>query len=354
MRALTEKETHTLFSKLANYTGRSLNDIIVPSQQEGDNNDNDRYVFRLDGSRVYYVRLSLANLATSIPRDCLLSLGTCMGKFTKTGKFRLHITAVDVIAPHARYKVWIKKNGEMPFLYGGNILKAHIGRWSEDCPEHQGVVVMNMDDTPLGFGVTAKSTAEIRRLDPTGIATFRQADIGEYLREVSLWISLRYRGSGMLTLLYRKIPFSQLHSIVLVARQSFSWGGCLLHWSLFHLLFHERIVAIFIHRKSTTHLVAPPFRAASSILPSNMYISFLRSLSAILAPLKSSFSLLFFVWYGMHFPHQEVHQSISDIWLKTYIVPDRYGHLSTYVYRISLVVSNLSVYMSTHPDVEAK
>lgn len=70
-------------------------------------------------------------------------------RFTKTGKFRLHITALDIIAPHARYKVWVKPNGEMPFLYGGNIVKAHVGRWSEDCPEHQGVVVLKMDDTPL-------------------------------------------------------------------------------------------------------------------------------------------------------------------------------------------------------------
>ncbi|KAI7118369.1 60S ribosome subunit biogenesis protein, partial [Hortaea werneckii] len=126
---------------------------------------------------------SLANLATSIARDSLLSLGTCLGKFTKTGKFRLHVTALDVIAPHARYKVWVKSNGEMPFLYGGHVVKAHVGRWSEDCPEHQGVVVMSMNDTPLGFGVTARSTAEARRLDPTGIVTFRQADCGEYLRE---------------------------------------------------------------------------------------------------------------------------------------------------------------------------
>ena len=74
-------------------------------------------------------------------------------RFTKTGKFRLHITALDIIAPHARYKVWVKPNGEMPFLYGGNIVKAHVGRWSEDCPEHQGVVVLKMDDTPL-VGVT--------------------------------------------------------------------------------------------------------------------------------------------------------------------------------------------------------
>lgn len=80
------------------------------------------------------------------------------------------------------------------------MLKAHVGRWSEDCPEHQGVVVLSMNDTPLvslqsrlligtrtnslqGFGVSARSTAEARKLDPTGVVTFRQADIGEYLRE---------------------------------------------------------------------------------------------------------------------------------------------------------------------------
>jgi 60S ribosome subunit biogenesis protein NIP7 len=35
-----------------------------------------------------------------------------------------------------------------------------------------------------GFGVTARSTAEVRKLDPTAITVFRQADAGEYLREV--------------------------------------------------------------------------------------------------------------------------------------------------------------------------
>nr|POE59020.1 60s ribosome subunit biogenesis protein nip7 [Quercus suber] len=186
MRPLTDTETKTLFEKLANYTGRSLNALLTdtaPSSTSKPSSAPDRYVFRIQKDRVYYVRESLANLATSIARDSLLSLGTCLGKFTKTGKFRLHVTALDVIAPHARYKVWVKPNGEMPFLYGGHVVKAHVGRWSEDCPEHQGVVVLSMNDTPLGFGVTARSTAEARRLDPTGIVTFRQADIGEYLRE---------------------------------------------------------------------------------------------------------------------------------------------------------------------------
>jgi len=192
MRPLTDTETQTLFTKLANYTGRSLNHLLTdtaPSSNSGKKSssatadEGDRYVFRIQNSRVYYVRLTLANLAVSIARPNLLSLGTCLGKFTKTGKFRLHITALDVIAPHARYKLWVKPNGEMPFLYGGHVAKAHVGRWSEDCPEHQGVVVLSMNDTPLGFGVTARGTAEARRLDPTGIVCFRQADVGEYLRE---------------------------------------------------------------------------------------------------------------------------------------------------------------------------
>ncbi len=207
MRPLTEQETKTLFEKLANYTGSSLKNLIAPLD---DSPNADRYVFRLQGARVYYVLLSTANLATSMARDNLLSLGICLGtllsglkkktegqddlyrkplltlytgKFTKSGKFRLHSTALPILGEHARWKVWIKSNGEMPFLYGGHVVKAHIGRWSEDCPEHQGVVVYNMNDTPLGFGVTARSTAEARRLDPTGVVVFRQADCGEFLRD---------------------------------------------------------------------------------------------------------------------------------------------------------------------------
>ncbi|POS70975.1 60S ribosome subunit biogenesis protein NIP7 [Diaporthe helianthi] len=180
MRPLTEQETQTLFQKLAHYTGNSLKNLIAPLD---DSPNADRYVFRIQKDRVYYVRLSIANLAVSLERDKLVSLGICLGKFTKTGKFRLHITSLPILAEHARYKIWVKPNGEMPFLYGGNIVKAHVGRWSEDCPEHQGVIVYSMNDTPLGFGVTARSTAEARRLDPTGITCFRQADCGEYLRD---------------------------------------------------------------------------------------------------------------------------------------------------------------------------
>jgi hypothetical protein len=73
------------------------------------------------------------------------------------------------------FQIWIKPNGEMPFLYGNHIVKAHLGKITEDTPEHQGVVVYSMADVPLGFGVTARSTIDTRKLDPTSIIVFNQA-----------------------------------------------------------------------------------------------------------------------------------------------------------------------------------
>lgn len=175
MRSLTEEETKVVFEKLANYIGRNISFLI-------DNTANP-HVFRLQKDRVYYVPEHIAKLATSVARDRLMAVGTCFGKFTKTGKFRLHITALVYLAQYAKYKVWIKPNGEMPFLYGNHVLKAHVGRISDDIPEHAGLIVFSMHDVPLGFGVSAKSTNEVKNLQPTAIVAFRQGDIGEYLRE---------------------------------------------------------------------------------------------------------------------------------------------------------------------------
>lgn len=175
MRPLTEEETKVVFEKLATYIGRNISFLI--------DNTLNIHVFRLQKDRVYYVSESVANFATSVSRKQLMSLGTCFGKFTKTGKFRLHITALSYLAQYAKFKIWIKPNGEMPFLYGNHILKAHIGRMSEDIPEHAGVIIFSMNDIPLGFGISAKSTTETKNLQPTSIVAFRQSDIGEYLRD---------------------------------------------------------------------------------------------------------------------------------------------------------------------------
>ncbi|KAJ3118973.1 ribosome biosynthesis protein nip7 [Phlyctochytrium bullatum] len=173
MRPLTEEEVKTLFEKLAKYIGRNIAQLI--------DRPDEPHCFRLHKDRVYYVSDELMKRATSVNPQ-MLSLGVCFGKFSKTGKFKLHITALDYLAQYAKYKVWVKPNGEMPFVYGNHVLKAHLGRITEDTPEHQGVVVFSMNDVPLGFGVTARTTQDTRKVDPTAIVVYHQADIGEYLR----------------------------------------------------------------------------------------------------------------------------------------------------------------------------
>ncbi len=44
-------------------------------------------------------------LSISVARPNLVSLGTCLGKFSKSGKFKLHITSLDYLAQYAKYKV---------------------------------------------------------------------------------------------------------------------------------------------------------------------------------------------------------------------------------------------------------
>ena len=40
-----------------------------------------------------------------VARDKLVALGTCIGKFTHSGKFRVTVGALDVLAQYAKYKV---------------------------------------------------------------------------------------------------------------------------------------------------------------------------------------------------------------------------------------------------------
>lgn len=70
----------------------------------------------------------------------------------------------------------------MSFLYGNHITKSGLARMTENTPQYAGVVVYNMNDIPLGFGVAAQSTLHCQSLEPTGNVVLHQADIGDYLR----------------------------------------------------------------------------------------------------------------------------------------------------------------------------
>jgi len=175
MRPLTDEETKTFFEKLSKYIGENIKLLI--DRPDGE------YCFRLANDRIYYVREEIMKKAGHVARDNLLSFGTCFGKFTKSAKFRLHITALDYLAPYAKYKVWVKDGAEQQFLYGNHVMKSGLSRITENTTQYQGVIVYSSkNDLPLGFGVAARSTADCRTADPMAIVVFHQADIGEYLR----------------------------------------------------------------------------------------------------------------------------------------------------------------------------
>lgn len=47
----------------------------------------------------------MVRVAEHCARDHLGSFGVCFGKFTKTGKFTLHVTALDHLAQYAKVNI---------------------------------------------------------------------------------------------------------------------------------------------------------------------------------------------------------------------------------------------------------
>lgn len=76
----------------------------------------------------------------------------------------------------------------VPFLYGGNVVKAHVGRWSEDCPEHSGVVVYSM---VRFIWILEESLANFDGQDDTPLVRFPADHISRLLilmlNDVGLW-----------------------------------------------------------------------------------------------------------------------------------------------------------------------
>lgn len=68
-----------------------------------------KYCFREKKDRVYYVSEKVLNMGSMMNPDYIISIGTCFGKFTKSGKFRIHITSLDYLAPYAQVKIKMYK-----------------------------------------------------------------------------------------------------------------------------------------------------------------------------------------------------------------------------------------------------
>ena len=110
-----------VFEKLHTFIGKNIKHLVERPDES--------YVFRLHQNKVLYVRASIMKratnvrcplhtwqkrvqcsqltglLATQVARDKLAHLGQCIGKMTHSGKFRLTVGCLDLLAAYAKYKV---------------------------------------------------------------------------------------------------------------------------------------------------------------------------------------------------------------------------------------------------------
>ena len=121
-----------VFEKLHKFMGKNIKALV-------DRGGEQPHCLRLQRNRVFYVRDDIMRRATNVSRpatagcqppphnaagseqgvagglrmqvarDKLVALGTCIGKFTHSGKFRVTIGALDLLAQYAKYKVrgWV-------------------------------------------------------------------------------------------------------------------------------------------------------------------------------------------------------------------------------------------------------
>lgn len=183
MRPLDEKETTQVFEKLFKFTGPNLKHLLERPAVEGPDAEPGRYCLRLHRNRVYYASEALVRRATAVSRPRLAGVGTPIGKFTHHGAFHLTVHALDLLAAHARRRVWLKPDTERSFLFGNSVPKSSLARITENTKAGDGVVVMSMADVPLGFGIAARSAQDCRKADTNAVVVLHQSDAGEYLRK---------------------------------------------------------------------------------------------------------------------------------------------------------------------------
>ncbi|RVD91804.1 ribosomal biogenesis protein [Tubulinosema ratisbonensis] len=175
MRKLKKEELEKVLTKLNSFIGENTNKLLTE--------ENELYFLN---KRVFLCSKKMYKFTNQIKKENLASCGCQIGKFTRSDKFKITVTALNLLSPYAIHKIWIKSSAEMNFLYKNNIIRAHMHKISENVPINQIIFVYNQNDTPLGFGLTARSSGDISQSSGKALVVVNQADTGEYIRNETL------------------------------------------------------------------------------------------------------------------------------------------------------------------------
>lgn len=170
MRELNSDEMEKVVNKLKVYLGDNVSNLMT------------KYKMFLNNTRVFLCSEQLYKASSQIGRKQIISVGTILGKFTKSDNFRITITGAQTIAKYGIHKVILLENGEMNFLYGNNAIRNHVYKVSEAIPINAGVFVYNKGETLLGFGLIACNQNSFQKMRSGDIVVLNQADNGEYVR----------------------------------------------------------------------------------------------------------------------------------------------------------------------------
>ena len=101
MRQLTDEEVTLVFKKLKKFIGSAVKDLIEDCEPENGSTN----VFQMIKMRVYLINEELLKRAAAFGPKPLLHCSTCLGQFSKSGKFRLGITTLDTLNRFAQTRV---------------------------------------------------------------------------------------------------------------------------------------------------------------------------------------------------------------------------------------------------------
>lgn len=141
-----------------------------------------KYTLYLHEKNVFLLTESEFKLLSNIPQKHIILAGKHLGRFTKSNRFFVKISAMNILEQYASKKVWIKWSAEMNVLYGNNISKSHVLKTSEDIGKNEIVFLYNPKDTLLGYGVTTRDMRSFEKADSHSSYIIRQGDMGEFLR----------------------------------------------------------------------------------------------------------------------------------------------------------------------------
>mmetsp|Transcript_4128 Transcript_4128/g.9851 ORF Transcript_4128/g.9851 Transcript_4128/m.9851 type:complete len:179 (+) Transcript_4128:1361-1897(+) len=178
MRVLLKEEIRLFLTKLVKYQGDEIVEFLRDNKYSN-------CTYRLQRGRIFYSSYPIIAKAGNFLKNKIGSIGVCIGRFSKTGKFFILIPGEVLMEKILKKKiVSLTLKGEKTFLYGSNLSKDMIHEISNNLKKGDGIVLKGMNGLIVGLGELLKSIIFVKVSRQKEMLIINHADIGSYIRLV--------------------------------------------------------------------------------------------------------------------------------------------------------------------------